>query len=122
MFSGCPDRLRRRDPRPRPIEARAQIRVDGEVDRIYGLSPSGRTESVRLIDTGLHRTLTLHTDLPSTVLWNPWVGKSRRLADLPDDAYRRFVCIESGVIGPDAREVGPGETFGGSITYDISPV
>ena len=106
---------------PRPVEDRAQIHIDAEVDRVYGQAAEGEPKPVCLLDPGFGTRLMIRTDLPSTVLWNPWVEKSRRLSDLPNDAYRRFVCIESGVVGPDVMEVGPGETFSGTVTYDIGP-
>jgi glucose-6-phosphate 1-epimerase len=38
-------------------------------------------------------------DIPSdTVLWNPWIEKSIALADLSDDGYISFVCVEPGVV------------------------
>jgi glucose-6-phosphate 1-epimerase len=46
----------------------------------------------------------------STVVWNPWIEKSTRLADLPDEAYPDFVCVETTNAGDDAVTLEPGET------------
>ena len=31
----------------------------------------------------------------STVVWNPWVAKAARLADMGDDEYLRMLCVET---------------------------
>ncbi|MEO3960775.1 hypothetical protein ABH310_15415, partial [Chromobacterium piscinae] len=45
----------------------------------------------------------------SAVVWNPAPAKAQRLADLPDDDWRRFVCVETANAGDDARALAPGE-------------
>ena len=30
------------------------------------------------------------------VLWNPWIDKSRALADLGEESYPNFICVEPG--------------------------
>lgn len=35
---------------------------------------------------------------PDVVVWNPWIQGSANIADLEDNAYQHFVCIESAMI------------------------
>jgi glucose-6-phosphate 1-epimerase len=42
------------------------------------------------------------------VIWNPWVEKAAALADLPDDDYRKFCCIETTIANDRAEIVMPG--------------
>jgi len=46
----------------------------------------------------------------STVVWNPWSAKAKRLSDFPDDGYRAMLCIETANAAGNAVTVGPGET------------
>lgn len=82
------------------------IRFEGEVDRVYV-----NTSATCLVsDPAFERTLVIDKDgSRSTVVWNPWVDKARRLADLPDDAWQRFVCLETGNIAENAITLKPGE-------------
>ena len=45
---------------------------------------------------------------PSTVVWNPWAEKAAALADLPDDGFRHFVCIEAAIANERQVVVAPG--------------
>ncbi len=44
----------------------------------------------------------------STVVWNPWVEKSRKMADFGDREYHSMLCVETANAGADARVLQPG--------------
>lgn len=75
-----------------------------EVDTIYHSS-----DSVLLVDDLSGRTLLIEkSGSPSTVVWNPWIEKASALADLPDDGYLKFCCIEAAIANDKAVIVMPG--------------
>jgi D-hexose-6-phosphate mutarotase len=41
-------------------------------------------------------------------VWNPGAGDAAALADMEDEEYRRFVCIEPALLGPQVLEPGGG--------------
>jgi glucose-6-phosphate 1-epimerase len=85
-------------------DQRGPVRFDCEVDRIYD-TPN----SVRVEDLAWNRVLRVSkTGSDATVVWNPWIEKSKRLADLPDDAYPHFLCIEAANAGTDIVKLGAG--------------
>ena len=82
------------------------VTFDGEVDRLYD---SGLP--VKIHDPGNARVLTIEgTGSHSTVVWNPWINKSKLLGDLPDDGYRGFLCVETANAGIDALSLAAGAT------------
>ncbi len=75
-----------------------------EVDRIYESS-----SSILLVDDLSGRTILIEkTGSPTTVVWNPWAEKAAALADLPDDGYLKFCCIEAAIANDRAEIVMPG--------------
>lgn len=84
------------------------LHIDREIDRIFN-TPG----STRIIDPEYKRVI--HVDKygsDSTVVWNPWIDKSKRMPDFGDDEYQNMICIESakvpkigdtGIIHPDAE-------------------
>jgi D-hexose-6-phosphate mutarotase len=88
------------------IEAEAAIKFTGEVDRVYLNSP----ETVEIVDHGWGRVIEVaKSDSLSTVVWNPWVEKSKRLTDYGDDEYLRMVCVESGNVKQNQTVLQPGQ-------------
>lgn len=80
------------------------VTFEGEVDRIYGTHGC----TIRLVDPGLSRVIRIDSaGSGSSVVWNPWVDKSKRLGDMAEGAYRRMVCIETANAGADVVVLAP---------------
>ncbi|MFL5305836.1 MAG: D-hexose-6-phosphate mutarotase [Polyangia bacterium] len=85
-------------------ESAAQLRIAGEVDRVYDSAGP-----VTLRDASAGRPLRIEsTGARSTVVWNPAPAKTATLGDLAPDAWRRFVCVETGAIGAGRVTLAPG--------------
>lgn len=81
------------------------VSFTGEVDRIYQAVP----DSVGISDTSLARQVEIETTGSSTtVVWNPWADISVAMSDLADDAYRRFVCVETANAADNVISLDPG--------------
>ena len=84
-------------------ESAAQLRIAGEVDRVYDSAGP-----VTLRDASAGRALRIEsTGARSTVVWNPAPAKTATLGDLAPDAWRRFVCVETGAIGAGRVTLAP---------------
>ena len=82
------------------------IDFDREVDRIYTTS-----HSITIVDAGLARNITISgSGSGSAVVWNPWIEKSKILADLPDGDYHRFICVETTNARWDSITLAAGES------------
>lgn len=80
------------------------VTFGGEVDRIY----YDHSTPIQLHD-GNDQMLISRGGSRSVVVWNPWIAKSARLGQFPDDGYLSMVCVEAANAGPDARILKPGE-------------
>ncbi|UTH75995.1 D-hexose-6-phosphate mutarotase [Chromobacterium sp. IIBBL 290-4] len=92
------------------------FRFNGEVDLVAYSS-----HAVTLADEGWRRDIAIQPrGSASAVVWNPAPAKAQRLADLPDEDWRRFVCIETANAGDDARTLQPGERHALGCHLDFS--
>ncbi len=90
---------------PERIEQSGPITFDREVDRNYE-----SRDTVRILDRKGARTLVVEkSGSRATIVWNPWIEKSKRLPDLPDEAYFGFLCIEAANAAPDVVAMHPGK-------------
>lgn len=89
----------------RRVRQSGPVRFAGEVDRIY----LDTEAECAVEDPSLGRTIRVaKSGSRSTVVWNPWAEKARRLADMADDAYRGMVCVETANAAEDAVTLAPG--------------
>lgn len=103
---------------PDRIEQSGPIHFDREVDRLYD-----SRDTVRLMDRKGRRIIVVDKGgSRATVIWNPWIEKSQRLTDLPDDAFPYFVCIEAANAGHQIVTIGPSEEHTLSQRLRLQPI
>lgn len=89
---------------PKMRKQKGDVIFEREVDRIYESS-----SRILLVDELSGRTLLIEkSGSPSTVVWNPWEQKAAALADMPDDGYRKFCCIEAAISNDRVEILMPG--------------
>ena len=94
-----------------------EITVNQEVDRIYTNAPV----QTKLLDKKLNRAVNIRSKgSKTTVVWNPWIDLSEKSADLENDAYQSFICIETANAADDAIVVEPNESFVIEAEYSAS--
>jgi glucose-6-phosphate 1-epimerase len=70
-----------------------------------------------VFDTGADK-LTLHQrGFTDAVVWNPGAADTAALADMEDEEYRRFVCIEPALLQPQTLE--PGGSWVGDYRVSV---
>lgn len=95
---------------------KGDVRVSEEVDRIYIDSPS----RLSLFDEQLQRELVVNSSgSKTTVIWNPWVDISKRSADLSDDAYLEFICVETANAAKDTIVIEPNDSHTIGVEYTV---
>ncbi|GAB2197509.1 D-hexose-6-phosphate mutarotase [Sessilibacter sp. MAH4] len=78
-----------------------------ETDLVCPTGPS----TVHLIEEDQQGRIDIHShNLPSWVIWNPWVDKSQRLSDFNPQDYQKMVCVESASLLDNAPELAAGQT------------
>jgi D-hexose-6-phosphate mutarotase len=101
------------------VDDAATLRLSGETDRVY----CGAPQPVTIEDHALGRRIRIEkSGARSTVVWNPWAEKSKSMADLAPDDYRRVLCVESGSVGADVLLLAPGERHESRVTIDRRPL
>jgi len=93
------------------------VAVAGEVDRVYT-----RVQPEQVIEDGaLARRINITSAGSRTVVvWNPWAAITAGMADLDDDAYKHFICVETANAADDVIEIAAGEEHRLMATYSVS--
>jgi D-hexose-6-phosphate mutarotase len=85
-------------------ESNDEIKIASETDRVY----MDTTAAVEIRDSKLRRKILVEkSGSASTVVWNPWIAKSKAMADFGDEEYHTMVCVESGNVGKNIVTLAP---------------
>ncbi|OQX11224.1 MAG: D-hexose-6-phosphate mutarotase [Thiothrix lacustris] len=92
------------------------ISINSEVDRVY----LGVPVELAIVDGAANRTIRITSSGNNTaVVWNPWAKIAAGMADLQDDDYLRFVCVETTNAADDVIEVAAGAEFRLTAEYSL---
>jgi len=88
------------------------IVISGETDRVY----LGGKKCV-VGDPTAKRSVTVEKDgFPDTIVWNPWIERSKAMVDFDDDEYRNMICVEAGSALDNKIVLAPGATVTQKMT------
>jgi glucose-6-phosphate 1-epimerase len=93
------------------VQAQA-LSIDDKLDQVYA-----QVAGAIVLESGAGRFRLEQDGFPDAVVWNPGAADAAALADMEDDEYRRFVCIEPALLGPEVLQ--PGAVWRGE--YRVSP-
>lgn len=101
------------------VESAETLRFTGETDRVY----QDDAPFLEIEDPELGRLIRVRkSGSRSTVVWNPWIEKSRRMPDFGDDEYPHMLCVESGNVRGNAVILAPGATSVLAVTVESEPL
>jgi glucose-6-phosphate 1-epimerase len=99
----------------RKTEKSDDIKITCETDRIY----LDTEATVEIRDANLKRCIRVaKSGSRSTVLWNPWIDKSKRMPDFGDNEFPNMICVESCNVAENKRTLAPGESS--SLKIELS--
>ena len=66
---------------------------------------------IEIFDEELNRKISIvkSEDSLDTVIWNPYIERSKAFKDMADDGYKTMVCVEAGNVGENAVAIKPGQ-------------
>lgn len=78
-------------------------------DRVYHQRNTTQHQQYALVDKVAQRQIHISTEgSQSVVVWNPGAAGALHMADVPDDAWRKFICVEAANAGADHILLPPG--------------
>lgn len=87
----------------------------GTVDRVFDSSGPVTVED----PNNARRIVVRKEGSANTVVWNPGVEGARDMADMGDEEWQRFVCVEAANCGTNAVTLAPGESHTLSQTLSV---
>jgi glucose-6-phosphate 1-epimerase len=95
-----------------------EIVMDKPIDNAY----LNTQNTLELVDPVLHRRVQIaKTNSLTTIVWNPWESGANALADLGDDEWRQFACVEASNILNHAVLLAPREQHVMAATIAVIP-
>ena len=83
------------------------IRISGETDRVYL-----NTAAACAIEDAVwkRRIVVEKSGSDTTVVWNPWMEKTKSLTDMAPDDWKQMICVETANAADNAVHLAPGAT------------
>jgi glucose-6-phosphate 1-epimerase len=95
------------------------ITFTGETDRIYQDTP----DLTSIIDPEWKRRIQIQTiGSNSSVVWNPWIEKTKTLGDMEADGWQNMVCVETANVMGDIVTLKPGDMHMMSVSIWAEPL
>jgi len=92
------------------------VLIHSEVDRIY----THVANPLVIVDPQLQRRIAITSQGSHTaVVWNPGPAICAQMADLEDDAYQNFICVETANAGEELVTLRPGEVASLVAVYSV---
>ncbi|MEK5771221.1 D-hexose-6-phosphate mutarotase [Acinetobacter variabilis] len=98
------------DQNQQKVQKEDSIGFTSELDRIYP-----ETSGKFTLFQNHSEQINIQSTAKSAVIWNPWIEKAKRLGDMHDDAWREFICVETGQIATQKVQLAAGQ----SISYQL---
>jgi glucose-6-phosphate 1-epimerase len=94
-----------------------EVKITAETDRVY----LDTSTSLEIHDPVMKRRIRIEKENSrNTVVWNPWVEKSRALSDFGDDEWQQMICVEPSNVAANAVEVAPGRQHTMAVNISAS--
>lgn len=81
------------------------VRIAKETDQVHLNSQAACTISDAVWN---RRILVEKSGSNSTVIWNPWIEKTKGMSDMPADGWRQMLCVETANAADNAVVLAPG--------------
>ncbi|KAK2158820.1 hypothetical protein LSH36_163g02039 [Paralvinella palmiformis] len=94
------------------------VTVSENIDRIYQDTPSEHI--LKQVAGGCSIVIT-KTELPDTVVWNPWKENAASMSDFGDDEYPQMLCVEAGFVAKQ-KVLASDEKYMGSQRLTVKQV
>jgi glucose-6-phosphate 1-epimerase len=100
----------------RKLQPATPIRIAKETDQVHV-----KTTATCVIDDPAwqRRIVVEKSGSATTVVWNPWIEKTRTLADMAPEDWRGMLCVETANAGEDAVQLAPGASHRMSATIRV---
>jgi glucose-6-phosphate 1-epimerase len=100
----------------RKLQPVGPIRIAKETDQVH----VNTTATCAIDDPAWQRRIVVEkSGSATTVVWNPWIEKTRTLADMAPEEWRGMLCVETANAGEDAVQLAPGATHRMSATIRV---
>lgn len=91
------------------------LQLDRWTDRIFEVD-----DAVEIRDPGASRTIREEpAGSTRTVVWNPWEEGAAPMADIPDDAWPDFVCVETAACKDGFVPLEPGQSHALRVRFEV---